>query len=268
MKYGILADVHANLPALQAVLRRLDPESVDRFIVAGDIVGYGPHPNECVELVASLDPLCVVGNHDLMAIERLSDERCIPLGRAAMRWTRSVLGSEARRYLEALPMSAEAPGGVLIAHGSLDDPEEYTTNTAEALAQLAVMEQQWPDRRLLLLGHTHRPLVVGSKSGRAQPRARHRFALHSDERHVVNVGSVGQARELRARARFGVLDLETGVVDLHAVRYDLAACRRDLRRAGLSPRSCHLRPSAAGAARRALGSARRAVVPRGSVHSK
>jgi predicted phosphodiesterase len=268
MRYGILADIHANLPALQAALRRLESASVDRFIVAGDLVGYGPHPNECVEVVAGLDPICVVGNHDLMAIERLSDERCIPLGRAAMRWTRSVLGREVRSYLEALPMKAEAPGGVLIAHGSLNDPEEYTTNAAEALAQLVVMEHKWPDRHLLLLGHTHRPLVVGSRSGRAQTHARHRFALHSDERHVVNVGSVGQARELRARARFGVLDLEAGVVDLHAVRYDVAACRRDLRGVGLSPRSCHLRPSAAGAARRVLGSARRAVGPRWAAHPK
>lgn len=253
MRYGILTDVHANLPALQAALRALAPAAVDRYIVAGDLVGYGPHPNECVEVLAGLDPVCVVGNHDLMAIGRLSDERCIPLGRAAMSWTRSVLGRDARQYLEALPLQAETQGGVVVAHGSLDDPEEYTTNAAEALAQLARLERGWPGRRLLVLGHTHRPLVVGSSARRAQLRGAGRLALHADERYVVNVGGVGQARELRVRARFGVLDLDSGVIELHAIRYDVAACRRALRRAGLSPRSCHLRPSAAGAARRVLG---------------
>jgi predicted phosphodiesterase len=256
MRYGILADVHANLPALQAALRGLANAAVEKCIVAGDLVGYGPHPNECVELVAGLDAVCVAGNHDLMAIGQLSDEGCIPLGRAAIRWTQSVLGRDARRYLEALPLQAETHGGVVVAHGSLDDPEEYTTNAAEALGQLARLQHRWPGARLLVLGHTHRPLVVRSKAGRMELRGAGQFTLHADERYVVNAGSVGQARELRARARYGVLDLDLGVLELHAVRYDIAACRRALREAGLSPRSCHLRPSATGVARRALGSAR------------
>jgi len=261
MRYGILADVHANLPALEAARRTLEPASVDRYIVAGDLVGYGPSPNECVEQLAALDPICVVGNHDLMALGQLSDERCIQLGRDAMRWTRSVLASEAKSYLEALPLRAEAPGGVLVAHGTLDDPEEYTTNAAEALAQLDRMDIDRPGNRVLVLGHTHRPLVVGSKTKSEQQRPG-RLDLDPNERYVVNAGGVGQARELRARARFGVLDLDANTLELHAIRYDVAACRRALRRVGLSPRSCHLRPSPGGAARRALRVVRRSRRPR------
>ena len=262
MRYGILTDIHANLPALQAALRALECTAIEKYIVAGDLVGYGPHPNECVEIVAGLDGVCVAGNHDLMAIGQLSDEGCIPLGRAAIRWTRSVLGREARRYLEALPLQAETHGGVVVAHGSLDDPEEYTTNAAEALAQLTQLKRRWPDAHLLFLGHTHRPLVVSSKAGRVELRGTGCLTLHRDERYMVNAGGVGQARELRARARFGVLDLDSGVLELHAVRYDIGACRRALRKAGLSSRSCHLRPSVAGAARRAFGRARRAHILR------
>jgi len=258
MRYGLLADVHANLAALQAVLQQLAGASVDRYVVAGDIVGYGPNPNECVEAIAGLDPVCVAGNHDLMAIGLLSDERCIPLGRAAMRWTRSVLSTDARAYLEALPLRAQATGGVVVAHGSLDDPERYTTNATEALDQLAQLDRGYPGSRILVLGHTHRPLVVDSESRREQQQRRQRLELGATGRYVVNPGGVGQARELRCRARFGLLDLDAGTLELEAIRYNVTLCRRDLRNAGLSPRSCHLRPSAAGAARRALRGIRRA----------
>jgi predicted phosphodiesterase len=254
MRYGILADVHANLPALESTLLALASQSVDRYLLAGDLVGYGPHPNECVEVIAGFDPICVAGNHDLMAVGKLSDERCIPIGQAAMRWTRSVLRDDARRYLEALPLKAEAEGGVVLAHGSLDDPEEYTTNTAEAQAQLTQLGREWPGRRVLVLGHTHRPLVVSSSGSTLGSVGQ--LAFVAGERCLANPGAVGQARELRARARFGVLDLEAAVVELYAVPYDVAACRRALRRAGLSPRSPHLRPTAVGAARRALRLAR------------
>jgi hypothetical protein len=130
-----------------------------------------------------------------------------------------------------------------------------------------LLKRRHPDHRVLVLGHTHRPLVVGSRTGRVRQRAPGRIPLASDERHLVNVGGVGQARELRARARFGVLDLESSVVELHAVSYDVAACRRSLRSVGLSPRSCHLRPSAAGAARRVLRTARKAVGVHATLHS-
>jgi predicted phosphodiesterase len=258
VRYGLLADVHGNFAALQAVLRQLADASVDQYVVAGDLVGYGPNPNECVEAISGLDPVCVSGNHDLMAIGLLSEERCIPLGQTAIRWTRSVLSADARAYLEALPSRAEAPGGLLVAHGSLDDPERYTTNVDEAVDQLADVERDYSGARILILGHTHRPLVVGSRSRREQQRQKH-VALSAGERYVVNPGGVGQARELRCRARFGVLDLGSNTLELAATRYNVALCRHDLRSAGLSPRSCHLRPSAAGAARHGLRTIRRVL---------
>ena len=89
MRYGVLADIHGNLHALRAALGALGREGVDRYLIAGDLVGYGPNPNECVELVAGLDAVCVAGNHDLIALDRLSDERCPELARQSLRWTRT-----------------------------------------------------------------------------------------------------------------------------------------------------------------------------------
>jgi predicted phosphodiesterase len=240
----------------------LDRHGVERYLVAGDLVGYGPHPNECVERIAGLDALCVAGNHDLIALGRLSDERCIPLARESLQWTRTVLTDDSREYLASLPLRASAAGGVVIAHGSLDDPQEYTTTPGQAVAQLTALTAEQPDARVLLLGHTHRPWAFALGSGIAP--IRRPLPLERGDVVLLNPGGVGQSRELRARARFAVLDLEDGQATFFAIPYELDRCRDDLRRSGLSPRSCHIRPSPLGAGRRALRTATsraRALMP-------
>jgi predicted phosphodiesterase len=255
MRYGVLADVHGNLDALCAVLRSLERHGVDGYLVAGDLVGYGPYPNECVATVAGLPGTCVAGNHDLIALGLLSDDRCIELARRSLRWTRGVLGADERAFLAALPRTASAPGGVVIAHGSLDDPQEYTTTSRQALPQLDRIEAR-DGARTLVLGHTHRPLAFGRRSGWLTTRDA--TPLPAGEAVLLNPGSAGQSRELRARARFAVLDLGAREARFFAIPYDVAACRGALRDVGLSPRSCHLRPSLPRAAARAVRTRTRA----------
>jgi predicted phosphodiesterase len=247
VRYGVLADVHGNLEALRAVLSALEREGVDGFLVAGDLVGYGPYPNECVTAVAELSATCVAGNHDLIALGILSDDRCIELARHSLRWTRQILGTDERAFLAALPRVATAPGGVRVAHGALDDPQEYTTAAGQALAQLDRLDD---GDRALVLGHTHRTLAYTRSAGRLPTRGA--TALPPGEAVLLNPGAVGQSRELRVRARFAVLDLEARQARFFAIPYDVGACRSALRRVGLSPRSCHLRPSLPRAALRAL----------------
>jgi predicted phosphodiesterase len=249
MRYGLIADVHGNLDALSAVLSALEREEVDRYLVAGDLVGYGPYPNECVAAVAELDAGCVAGNHDLIALGELSDRRCIELARRSLAWTRQVLGSDARAFLAALPRTVTAPGGVVMAHGSLDDPQEYTTTSGQALAQLAQVEER-DGAGVLVLGHTHRPLAFARRTGWLRTRGSARLPVADPV--LLNPGAVGQSRELRVRARFAVLDLDAREARFFAIPYDVRACRSALRRVGLSPRSCHLRPSLPRAAVRAV----------------
>jgi predicted phosphodiesterase len=244
---GVLADVHGNLAALRATVAELERRGAERWIVAGDLVGYGPQPNECVELVAGLEAVCVAGNHDLMAVGRLSDERCIPLAREVMRWTRSVLGADARAYLEALPLVASAGEGVTVAHGTVDDPQAYTHTPAQARAQLTLVAGP-----VLVLGHTHRPLAVAERS-ELRPAAH--VALPPGERVALNPGAVGQAREMRARAR--ALALDTAGASFLRLPYDVAATREALAAAGLPRDACHLPPSPRRKAARLAGAARR-----------
>ena len=249
MRYALLADVHGNLAALQAVLAEVRRRGVDGYLVAGDLVGYGPEPNACVELVAGLGAVCVAGNHDLIALDRLSDERCIELARASLRWTRDVLRDDTRAYLARLGLRAEAPGGVVIAHGSLDDPQCYVDSAVAGMGQLRRLAAERPGARALVLGHTHVPLAC-TLAGRHRPRRA--FALPREGPALLNPGAVGQSRDLRARARFAILDLERGSVTFDAIPYDVEACHAALSRAGLAPSSCHLRPSPARAFARLL----------------
>jgi predicted phosphodiesterase len=237
MRLGIVADVHGNLRALEAVVAALD-DRVDAFVCAGDLVGYGPFPNECVAAVASLRGLtCVAGNHDLIALGRLSDERCIPLARETLVWTARVLDESARAFLAGLPVDARPTPSLLLTHGAPGDPEEYV-RTPERGREL--LDGLGEAERFLVLGHTHEP-----------------WELRHGARTLLNPGSVGQSRSRDPRARFAILDVEEGRAELLAVEYDAEATRRALRERGLPEDACHLSPPPA--VRRVAGKVRRAV---------
>jgi predicted phosphodiesterase len=239
MRLGVIADVHANLHALDAALDFLCGHDVEAYLCAGDLVGYGPFPNECVRRVRDLPGRCVAGNHDLIVLDRLSDERCVPLAQASLRWTRTVLDAEARAFLAELPLGARERD-IALRHGSVVDPQEYVLTEAQAATCLRDIERVAPGTAILVLGHTHRPMAVGERGGSLLRGSTGAVGLPRGEAVVVNPGAVGQSRSRDARARVVVLDLEARVADFHAVPYDVDACRQALRDRGLPPESCHV----------------------------
>jgi predicted phosphodiesterase len=251
VRYGLLSDIHANLPALHAAVSRLRAEGVDRWVCAGDVVGYGPQPDECVAELAALDPVCVAGNHELVALGELSGERCSRRARVSLDWTRTVLGADTRRWLAGLPRLAGCPG-VVVAHGSLSDPEEYVRTEDAARSQLDRLAREHPDARVLVLGHTHRARLHGAD------QAEGLTPLSVGRRYLVNPGSVGQSREREARpmARFALLETAEGgepvSVEFFAQEYDHRAVRGALRERRLPADSMHVRPGGLATARRRL----------------
>jgi len=239
----VISDVHGNLHALEAALRVLAKAGVDEYLCAGDLVGYGAMPNECVAAVADLGARCVVGNHDLIALGRLPDDRCSTLARESLRWTRDELSSASRAFLERLPLTLVAPGGVVVGHGSLDDPRQYVRDDAQRAEQLRILERRHENARVLVLGHTHRRVAHAQRRGRVRPAFDGSVDLGAADRHLLNPGSVGQSRQRTARARFMVLDLAQSIVRFYAVRYDIAGCRRALLQRGLAPESSHVKPT-------------------------
>jgi predicted phosphodiesterase len=243
MRYVILSDVHGNLHALHAVLRASADDRVDRYLCLGDLVGYGPFPNECVAAVAELDAVCVAGNHDLLALGALSDARSGPLARQTTPWTRAALHDDTRRYLAALPLRARADG-VVLAHGSLDDPERYVRSPETADALLDRVADEDPDARVLALGHTHHAWAYAGGAGTLlRPRATGSVRLDPGLRHLVNPGSVGQSRDRSLAARYLVLDLDRDEASFRAVEYDVRGHVAALARAGLPPGSHQMAPT-------------------------
>jgi len=256
MRLGLIADVHANIAALEVALAAIEKEGVDQLLCAGDLVGYGPFPNECVARLRSAGATCVAGNHDLMATGQLRDAGPGTLPKITMTWTRSVLDEETLTYLAELPPTVEI-GGLVMAHGSLDDPTVYVQRE-QASAALRRLAETHPGDSILVLGHTHTPLAYSERRGMLLDGRRGRAAIEERDRLLVNPGSVGQPREWRPLVRFAVIDLDAGTVHYRASRYDHRRVRRALTERGLPADACHRRPPLGAALRRAFGSRRRA----------
>jgi predicted phosphodiesterase len=239
MRLGVLSDVHANLAALEAVVARLEREGVDGWLCPGDLVGYGPDPDACVERVLDgLGATTVAGNHDLITLGRLSDARCVPLAQRTLAWTRNAVSERTRERLAALPLEART-GAVLMTHGALGDPALYVYGGEAGQAQLAALPE---GAELLLLGHTHRALALREDGETLLADRDGVVRLEAGRRHLLNPGAVGQSRERTPLARAMVLDLERREATFLAVEYDVEQTRARLREQGLPPDAFHVTP--------------------------
>jgi predicted phosphodiesterase len=232
MRLGLLSDIHANLPALEAALDALS--DADEIVCAGDLVGYGPQPNEVVARLREAGIPSVAGNHDRVAMGLDDFERCDELARTTLEWTRTAIDSLTLARLAQLPDELDVGDDVLVAHGAPGDAWRYVREPDEARALLEALPD---DVRTLVLGHTHEPLLVETDDGR----------------RVVNPGSVGQSRERRPIGRVALLT-DDGV-EFRELHYDVDAVRVALRAAGLPSEAVHRRPP--GALRRMVSVTRR-----------
>lgn len=239
MQLALLADVHANLEALDAVLDDVSRRSGrTRLVCAGDVVGYGPDPEACIARLRGAGAVMVTGNHEEMLLGSRDFSRCVYAGIRSALWARGELSHETLQFLSKLPGWADAAPGVVVCHGDLASADRYVTTPARAQAALEQLRTVRPDARVLICGHTHQPIFFAPSQG-LQPMARsHVQRLPADERCLINPGAVGQERRERATperplARYAWLDLERGIVAYRGVPYDHATTLRKLRRAGL-----------------------------------
>ena len=231
MRLAVLSDIHANLAALEAV--RLDLPAVDEVWVLGDIVGYGPQPNEVIAVLQEMGARSVLGNHDGAAIGTVDTSWFNPDAARAIEWTAEVVDENSRAYLAALP-EVRVEGELTAVHGSPRDPMwEYITGSGVAAANLSAFET-----RLCLHGHTHVPIVFQSDDGQVEPVAATPGTPVSVSagRALVNPGSVGQPRDGNPAASYLVLDTDSGSLEFRRVAYDIEATQELMHRAGLPPR--------------------------------
>ncbi len=231
MRIAVVSDIHSNLTALDAVLARIG--SVDALWHLGDVVGYGPQPDEVVERLIEIGALGVRGNHDAAAAGGLEIEWFNPEARAAMEWTRATISEATRTWLAALPVRRTEASFTLV-HGSPRDPMwEYVTTAALARAGLSAITTEHG-----LHGHTHVPIAFTQVDGRMRtlaPRAGNTVAL-GEGRTLLNPGSVGQPRDRDPRASYLILDLDAGTATWGRAAYDIAAVAAMMLAAGLPTR--------------------------------
>ena len=226
MRVAVISDIHANLHALEAVLEAIDADPPDEIWCLGDLVGYGPRPNEVIALVKERAAINLVGNHDLGVLGSLDLDEFSPDAAASARWTQTVLLDENRTYLESLSSQAKTDGAELY-HASPRDPVwEYviTEETARAALEATVAP-------VVLVGHSHIALAITLAEGRLQgdlAPAGTQVELQ-EGRWLLNPGSVGQPRDGDARAAWLELDLPSGQARFRRNHYDIARTQAEIR---------------------------------------
>ncbi|HZR95740.1 MAG TPA: metallophosphoesterase family protein [Gaiellaceae bacterium] len=230
MRVAVLSDIHANLHALDAVLEAVDRDPVDRLWCLGDVVGYGPKPNECCDAIRARADVSLCGNHDLAVRGTLDLHEFSGDAAVAAAWTQTVLRDDALEWLKTLEPAGRSEG-VGLFHGSARDPVwEYVLSDEAAAATLLLTDDQ-----LVLVGHSHVALHVALRGSELEGAlAPGGTALGLGEaRWVVNPGSVGQPRDGDPDAAYLVLDLDARTATFRRVPYDIEATQAEMRAAGL-----------------------------------
>jgi predicted phosphodiesterase len=229
MKVAVISDVHANEQALDAVLQEIDAWGPETVWCLGDIVGYGPAPNRCCELVSQRTDICLIGNHDLVALGVLDVADFNEEAAAAALWTRGELEERWRSYLSALEPSAVA-GGAELYHASPRDPVwEYVLSAETAYFSLLTTKAA-----LVLVGHSHVALAIGLDDAELQGGlAPAETEIELDGRWLLNPGSVGQPRDGDPRAAWLALDTDERLARFHRVAYPIERTQARMREYGL-----------------------------------
>lgn len=214
MRFAVFSDVHGNLESLECALGMLDAS--DRLLCLGDIVGYGPNPNECVALIRERAEQTVLGNHDVAAVDNFGIEYFNPAARKAIEWTQGVIAPDNARWLNGLGYEIRQPEYLLV-HGAPVHYFEYVLDKRHAKAAF-----ERTDARLIFVGHTHiaEYYSLDGDGTIAHAHMQHggEIALEEGKRYIIDVGSIGQPRDLNPQPCFVFYEPELRRVQW--VRYD------------------------------------------------
>lgn len=237
----IISDIHANFTALKTVLEMAG--NFDAVWCLGDLVGYGPDPNACVETIRNLPGLaCILGNHDAATLNHIDTNNFNPEARTAIHWTQNELSESNRAFLGSLPEKLELDG-VTLAHGSPRHPVwEYLLDNRTARQSFDYFQTDY-----CLVGHTHLPVLYTLEDKNYPARLmvpEPNTDLVLNPRAIINPGSVGQPRDRDPRAAFAIFDTENNIWEYRRVAYDVNAVQQRMAAAGLPDR--HIARLAAG----------------------
>jgi predicted phosphodiesterase len=235
MRYAVFSDIHSNYPAFKVVLEDAIRNGFDAIINLGDIVGYGPNPNECIQALSAYPNSAIAGNHDWGAIGKADLHIFNRDARQALDWTESELTPQNRNLLTSLPVKKPMPEGILLSHGSPRKPVwEYLVDTNTASANFKKF-----DFDVALVGHTHLPLVFELNSAEKVEHVMPEVDVPYDltgKRLILNPGSVGQPRDMNPDASYAILDTDEKQWTFHRLSYPIEETQERMSRLHLPMR--------------------------------
>jgi predicted phosphodiesterase len=231
MKYAIVADIHANLEALQVVLADAKEQKCTHYCCLGDVVGYNANPKECLDTIREMGMPCVKGNHDEYCSIESNLEGFNPHAAEAIQWTRNQLTEEDRDWLRSLKY-IRMVASFSIVHATLDGPQRWGY-VFDRLAAAASFTYQ--NTSVCFFGHTHVP-VAFIRDSVVRGGTYSKFRVEPGRKYFINVGSVGQSRDGVAKATYVVYSMDEGSVELRRLDYDIPKAQAKIRAAGLPER--------------------------------
>jgi predicted phosphodiesterase len=235
---AVLADIHANLDALTAVLLDIEKKSAEMIVCLGDIVGYGPDPIPCLRLIREKAKIIVAGNHDLAAASGDIPVDMNPDARTSLKWTAAIIGTKEKTFLSRLPMEIKI-GPFHFVHGSPYEPYRFHYVMNPPAVKKAFLNSPG---KYIFVGHSHVPEVfVETEYKRmfagcihtVEPILSRDVKTNCGKRYLINVGSVGQPRDSDNRAAYGLMDLNGNRFELIRIPYDVDAVVLKIKRQGL-----------------------------------
>ncbi len=229
MRTAIISDIHGNLEALSAVLFDIESVNVDEIVCLGDVIGYGPNPNECINLVNKKCPIILLGNHDAAVLDSLSTQNFNINAKIAIEWTSEQLSEESRKFVENLPMSKIDTDKTYV-HATPYEPRMwyYITSIEEAAFNF-----QFFDTTFCFVGHTHIPVTISLDPEKKIIVSQDGYLDFSEDdgsHYLINVGSVGQPRDRNPKASYGIVDTEVSNFSLRRVEYDIEKCQAKMKK--------------------------------------
>jgi predicted phosphodiesterase len=228
MRIAVFSDIHANLEALETVLRDAEEQRCTQFVCLGDVVGYNANPHECVERVRAMDCPIVKGNHDEQASLAESSRDFNELAEHAITWTREHLDDKDKDWLRDLRLQRQVRDFTIV-HATLDTPSQwaYVFNNLDAGASFT-----YQHTAVCFFGHTHVPMAFIRDDGVRRVRV-DTLRIEPAKKYFINVGSVGQPRDGDWRAAYCVYDIDNQCVEQRRLKYDIDSAQKKIIDAGL-----------------------------------
>jgi diadenosine tetraphosphatase ApaH/serine/threonine PP2A family protein phosphatase len=229
MRTVFFSDVHSNLEALTAVMKEIENQAPDRILFLGDAVGYGPDPNECLERIFEISDKWVAGNHDHGAVDLTDISHYNHFARQALLWTRSMLTPENLEKILSMPFTEQEDDFFLV-HASPDHPGDwsYIFTAPEAAHHFECFQG-----KVCLIGHSHRPEIYIHDGNEVEKSKERMLTFQENFRYIVNVGSVGQPRDMNPDAVYVLYDSEERTLSYKRVPYDYRITQEKMRAAHL-----------------------------------